>query len=170
MQPVRAISPRVWTPGEGTLRQAWDAAREKIEPIVFPLAFFTDDRGFSLMNLMQGVVEPSGQVNFSVQYPGVVKAWHAHRLQTDFWVCVQGHLKVGCYRESDHTAWAVVTGERRPAIVIIPPPLWHGAATVGPTPASLMYYLTHAFNPHQPDENRRAWDSVVGFPWAPENK
>lgn len=144
---------------------AFAAARERTEPVFVPVSWFVDDRGSSLMNQLQGVMRPEGQINFSVQNPGVIKAWHRHQKQTDFWMCVVGHLKVGVHRESDGTSWMVVTGERRPGVVIIPPPLWHGAATVGAAPAGLMYYLTHQYDPKAPDEDRRAHDSIEGFPW-----
>ena len=84
-----------------SLPKAFAAAVEGQEPIFVPTSVFTDDRGWSLMNQMQGVMNPQGQVNFSVQYPGVIKAWHRHKLQTDFWLCLNGHLKAGVYRESD---------------------------------------------------------------------
>lgn len=164
---MKVLTPRTMTTD---LPTAHKAAQEAMEPIFVPSQVFTDDRGWSLMNQMLGIMTPQGQINYSIQYPNVVKGWHRHTLQTDFWMCVQGHLKVGLYHEETDRAWAIVTGEKKPGVVIIPPPIWHGAATVGPTPAALLYYLTHQFNPQQPDEARRAWDSVVGFPWAPENK
>jgi len=110
-----------------------------------------------------------GQVNFSVQYPEVVKAWHRHDKQTDFWTCLIGHLKVGVHRESDGASWMIVIGEKRPGVLVIPPPLWHGAACVGPAPAGLLYYVTHSYDPAEPDEHRRPWDSVPGFSWATRN-
>ncbi len=145
---------------------AWEAAKAQREPVFVPASLYADDRGWSMMNQLQGVMRPEGQVNFSVQYPGVVKAWHRHSLQTDFWICLQGHIKVGVHREEDGASWMAIIGEKRPGVVIIPPPLWHGAATVGNTPAGLFYYVTHAYNAKQPDEQRRAYDSVEGFPWA----
>ncbi len=147
------------------LPKAFAAAIEGQEPVFVPAAIFTDDRGWSLMNQLQGVMTSEGQVNYSVTYPGVIKAWHRHRLQTDFWVCLNGHIKVGICRESDGKSWLAVIGEKRPGVLIIPPPLWHGAATVGDVPAGLLYYVTHAYNPASPDEERRAYDSVPGFPW-----
>lgn len=151
---------------EGPWLEAHDLAVAEGEPIFVPIVPYTDDRGWSLMNLMAGVLGEEGQINFSVQYPGVIKAWHRHDHQTDFWCCLSGHLKVGVYRETDDQRWMIVTGEKRPGVVIIPPPLWHGAACVGPTPAGLLYYVTRMYNPAQPDEHRRAFDSVEGFPWA----
>lgn len=160
---IRIAAPRTMT---GDLRAAHRAAIEAREPIFVPASIYADDRGWSIMNQMQGVLAPEGQINFSVMYPGVIKAWHRHRLQTDFWMVLTGHLKVGVYREEDETAWLLVTGEKRPGVVVIPPPLWHGAATVGDTSAGLLYYVTHAYNPQTPDEDRRAFDSVPGFPWG----
>ena len=160
---MKTISPKIWTTSD--LPAVHEHAKAHNEPVFVPAQLFTDDRGWSMMNQMQGVMGPQGQINFSVQYPGVVKAWHRHALQTDFWICLQGHIKVGVYRETDNVAWLMVIGEKRPGVMVIPPPLWHGAATCGDTPAGLLYYVTHAYNAAKPDEDRRAHDSVAGFPW-----
>lgn len=159
--------PRIEQPTsfQGTIAQALQHAQELVEPVIVPVPVYTDDRGWSFMNQFQGVLGPQGQINFSLQHPGVVKAWHRHAKQTDLWLCLHGHLKVGVHRDRDDRSWMIVIGEMRPAIVVIPPTLWHGAATVGPTPAGLLYYVTHAFDPAKPDEERRAFDSVAGFPW-----
>jgi dTDP-4-dehydrorhamnose 3,5-epimerase len=111
------------------------------------------------------VLSPEGQINYSVMFPGIIKAWHRHQHQTDFWLCLHGHLKVGVQRDSDDSRWALVVGEKRPGVVIIPPPLWHGGATVGPEPAGLLYYVTQQYNPAAPDEERRAFDALPDFPW-----
>ena len=146
------------------LPQAFRAAKEAREPVFIGAALFADDRGWSVMNQLQGVMSPDGQINYSVMYPGVVKAWHRHALQTDFWLCLHGHLKVGAHREEDGKSWIAVIGEKRPGVVVIPPPLWHGAATVGDTQAGLLYYVTHAYTPHKPDEDRRAHDRIRSSP------
>jgi dTDP-4-dehydrorhamnose 3,5-epimerase len=164
--PLRVQSPRTF---QGSWAQAHAHALAAHEPVLVPITAYADDRGWSLMNLLNGVMSAQGQINFSLQYPGIVKAWHRHDKQTDFWTCVHGHIKAGVYRESDGAAWMAILGEHRPAVLIIPPPLWHGAACVGPTSAGLLYYVTHAYDPAQPDEHRRAWDSITGFPWAPRH-
>lgn len=152
------------------LPAAFKLAKAETEPVFVPAPVYTDDRGWSLMNQMLGVLSPDGQINYSVQYPGVIKAWHRHDKQTDFWLCVMGHIKVGIHREQDNRSWAIVIGEKRPGIVIIPPPLWHGAATVGNRDAGLLYYMTHRFDPAHPDEHRRDHDSVPGFPWQVQHR
>jgi len=148
-----------------TPREGYEYALDTSSPVFVPAAYFTDDRGYSLMNQLQGVMSDRGQVNFSTQHPGVIKAWHRHHKQTDFWMCLHGHLKVGVYDEDASAAWMLVIGERNPGTLIIPPPLWHGAATVGAQPAGLLYYVTHSYNAEEPDEDRRPHDSVEGFPW-----
>jgi dTDP-4-dehydrorhamnose 3,5-epimerase len=122
------------------------------------------------MNQMQGILSRNGQVNFSVQYPGVVKAWHRHQEQTDFWMCLHGNLKVGVHRDLDQRSWMIVSGEKRPGVLIIPPGLWHGAATVGPDNAGLLYYVDRAYDPQNPDEERRGPTSVTGFPWGIQHR
>eukprot|EP01026_Neomeris_dumetosa_P001629 TRINITY_DN104074_c0_g1_i1.p2 TRINITY_DN104074_c0_g1~~TRINITY_DN104074_c0_g1_i1.p2 ORF type:complete len:188 (-),score=25.02 TRINITY_DN104074_c0_g1_i1:94-657(-) len=139
---------------DGSLAEAYRHAHEVGEPRFVPTSVHADDRGWSLMNQMLGVLDPAGQVNYSVQYPGVIKAWHRHEIQTDFWLCVMGNLKVGVHRETDGQSWLAVVGEKRPGVVVIPPPLWHGAATVGPTSAGLLYYVTKAYDPAAPDEEQ----------------
>ncbi|MFT5424169.1 MAG: dTDP-4-dehydrorhamnose 3,5-epimerase [Phycisphaerales bacterium] len=157
----------------GSFVSAHAEATEHNEPVALRLTPFVDDRGYSLMNLFVGVLGVGrgggGQSNVSIQHPGVIKAWHRHKKQTDFWVCLHGHLKVGVHRD-DGTAWQAVIGERSPVCVIIPPTLWHGAATVGASPATLLYYVTHEFDAANPDEERRAFDEPAGFPWGVENK
>lgn len=152
----------------------WVAAHRRAiadeEPVFVRLRHYCDDRGWSLMNLLNGVMSAQGQINFSCQYPGVIKGWHRHTRQTDFWLCAMGHIKAGIFRERDGRAWAQVLGEKSPGVLIIPPTLWHGAATVGPQPAGLLYYVTHAFDRADPDEDRRAWNSVAGFNWQVEHR
>jgi dTDP-4-dehydrorhamnose 3,5-epimerase len=160
------VKPRAPRVVQATIAEAHAAARDGAEPVFVPAAVHADDRGWSIMNQLQGVMTPEGQVNYSVQYPGVIKAWHRHAKQTDFWICLNGHIKAGIYREDDGASWLAVVGEKKPGVLIIPPPLWHGAATVGHEPAGLLYYVTHAYNPAEPDEDRRPHDSVEGFPWG----
>lgn len=163
---LRVQSPKVFC---GTWAEAHEAAKAALEPLFVPVTPYADDRGWSLMNMLSGVLGPQGQVNFSMQHPGIVKAWHRHDKQTDFWICLKGHIKAGVYRETDHAAWMLVIGEQRPGVLVIPPPLWHGAACVGSEPAGLLYYVTHSYDAAKPDEHRRPWDSVESFPWAPRN-
>src|SRR5512140_1450132 len=97
------------------LPAAFAAATAGSEPIFVPAAIYADDRGWSIMNQFQGVLGPQGQINYSVVYPGVIKAWHRHALQNDFWMGIQNHMKVGLYRD-DGRAWVAILGEKRSGI------------------------------------------------------
>jgi dTDP-4-dehydrorhamnose 3,5-epimerase len=154
---------------EGDVAVAYAHAVAEQEPRFVPTPLFTDDRGWSIMNQLQGVMTGEGQINYSVTYPGVIKAWHRHQHQSDFWLVLMGHLKAGIHRDDGRT-WRIIIGEKRPGILIIPPMLWHGAATVGPESAGLLYYVTRAYSPQQPDEERRPYDDVAGFSWVVEHK
>jgi len=160
IEPVPAV--------ETDLASAYAACCERVEPGFVAAELFVDDRGWSIMNQMQGILKPCGQINYSVMHPGVVKAWHRHHRQTDFWLCVLGRMQVGVHRDGGRT-WRTVLDPRRPGVLIIPPPLWHGTATLGDAECGLVYYVTRAYDHQSPDEDRRPRDSVEGFVWNPEH-
>ena len=58
-----------------------------------------DERGW-LMELLRSDwdhLERFGQVCLTTVYPGVVKAWHYHKKQTDNITCIKGTLKLVLY-------------------------------------------------------------------------
>ena len=67
---------------------------------VKPYALWPDDRGYFLevARLGQGLVanfpNTSSQVSAALNYPGIIKAFHFHRFQTDYWVPAAGLLQV----------------------------------------------------------------------------
>ena len=156
----------VW---QGDIVSAYEAALKECTPQFVAATAFVDDRGWSIMNQLQGVMAPAGQINFSLMYPLVIKAWHRHQKQTDFWLCVSGHIRVGVHRDDGRT-WQLITGQMCPGVMVVPPPLWHGASTVGDQPAGLLYYVTQAYDPASPDEERRPFDSVPGFSWSVDHR
>lgn len=160
--PRPPIAPQVF---DGPWTDVEAAATEAREPLFYAVEPHVDDRGWSLMNMLRGAMSERGQLNFSMQFPGVVKAWHRHERQSDFWCCVTGHLKAGVYREEDGVTWLSVIGAQRPGVLVVPPGLWHGASAIGPDPAGLLYYVTRSYDPQRPDEQRRPYDSVPDFPW-----
>ncbi|MCS7066247.1 MAG: dTDP-4-dehydrorhamnose 3,5-epimerase family protein, partial [Fimbriimonadales bacterium] len=51
-----------------------------------------DERGF-LMEMLRSddpLFQKFGQAYVSLNYPGVIRAWHWHEKQTDYWVVVKG--------------------------------------------------------------------------------
>ncbi len=67
---------------------------------VKPFALWPDDRGYFLevARLAQGLIAgfPSAttQISAALNYPGIIKAFHFHKFQTDCWVPAAGLLQV----------------------------------------------------------------------------
>lgn len=128
---------------------------------VKPLKVIADERGY-LMEMMRRddpFFQKFGQTYVSVAYPGVVKGWHYHKLQTDHFVIVKGMMKVVLYddREGSPTKGAVnefFMGEKNPILITIPPMVWHGMKGIGTEPAMLVNCPTEPYDYKEPDEIR----------------
>lgn len=100
-----------------------------------------------------------GQVYLSTTYPGVVKGWHYHKLQTDNIVCVKGTLKLVLYdgRENSTTKGEVsefFLGEHNPLLVQVPKGVYHGWKCISEFEAFVINCPTEPYNYSQPDEYR----------------
>jgi dTDP-4-dehydrorhamnose 3,5-epimerase len=137
-----------------------------------------DDRGYltEIMRRDDPHFKQFGQVYVSTCFPGVVKAWHCHQIQTDSFFVVKGNAKIGLYddREGSPTrgeAMAVVIGEHNPVLVQIPPLVWHGQMAVGTEMSYLINIPTEPYNREEPDELRRdAFDPSIPFEWQPRSR
>jgi dTDP-4-dehydrorhamnose 3,5-epimerase len=108
------------------------------------------------------------QVFQSVLEPGQTTAWHAHRLTTDRIFVNWGMLTVVLYdaRGQSRTFGRVnefLFGSRRPAIVVIPPGVWHGIQNRGSEPAALLNLVDRAYSYDEPDH----WRLPVDTPEIP---
>jgi len=144
---------------------------------VRPLRRLPDERGF-LMEMLRSdweEFEKFGQVYVTAVYPGVVKGWHYHKLQTDHFICVHGMAKVVLYdqREGSPTRGQVnefFIGDLNPALIKIPPGVLHGFKGVGTELALIVNVPTELYNYAQPDEYRLPWDSPdVPYDWGLRN-
>ena len=78
------------------------------------LKVIPDERG-RLMEMLRSdddLFHKFGQVYMTTAYPGVVKAWHYHKLQTDHFVCVRGMMKVVLVQQDTNNKRIVVVGLR----------------------------------------------------------
>lgn len=133
-----------------------------------------DERGF-LMEILrcdEEMFERFGLVYVSLNYPGVVRAWHYHKLQTDFFCVVKGMAKVVIYdsREGSTTNGEVnefFIGEHDPSLVRIPVGVMHGYKTVGAVPCLLLNFPTVPHNKGEPDEYRvDPHDNDIPYDWG----
>ena len=139
-----------------------------------------DDRGMfvEVLKVTDDLVNghPFAQISHTSTYPGVVKAFHWHRYQTDYWYCVAGNIRVGLVdlREESPTVgerMALCLGEWARKVLKIPPGVAHGYQVLGSMPAQLIYYATKAYDPDHPDEERIPWDDpAIGFDWSIVNR
>ena len=142
-----------------------------------PLIRHADERGYlaELLRADEPIYTRFGQANLTLTYPGVVKAWHYHKLQDDLWACVSGMIRAGLYdlREGSPTyrqTQEVYLGEYNPILLKIPAGVAHGYKVVGNQPALLIYFVTTPYNREQPDEYRIPWDSPdIPFDWSLQN-
>ncbi len=126
-----------------------------------PLRVIPDERG-RLMEILRRddeVFTEFGQTYMTTMYPGVTKAWHYHKLQTDNFACVKGMIKLALYdeREDSPTKNAVnefFLGEHNQQLVQIPPNIWHGFKNIGDSESIIVNITTHPYNYQEPDEYR----------------
>lgn len=133
-----------------------------------------DERG-TLMEMLRcddELFEKFGQAYVALNYPGVVRAWHYHKVQTDYFVVVKGMAKVVLYdsREDSPTRGEVnefFMGERNPLLLRIPVGVLHGYKTIGVEPSLLVNFPTEPYNRDEPDEYRLPWNSEqVPYDWS----
>ena len=138
------------------------------------LRLIPDERGF-LMEMLRSDWEEYdkfGQVYITAVYPGVVKGWHYHKLQTDHFVCVQGMAKVVLYdgREDSPTRGDVnefFMGTLNPIMLKIPKGVMHGFKGISEEMALIVNVPTELYNYQQPDEYRLpAHTDEIPYDWS----
>lgn len=113
-----------------------------------------------------------GQSYLTSAYPGVVKAWHYHKLQYDNFVCVKGMMKVVLFDDRDgsvsrHEVNEFFLGEHNPIVLRIPPRVMHGFKCISETEAIIINYPTEKYNYQTPDEFRLpAHDESIPYDWT----
>jgi dTDP-4-dehydrorhamnose 3,5-epimerase len=137
------------------------------------LRLLPDERGY-LMEMLRSddeIFEKFGQVYLSVAYPGVVKGWHYHKIQTDCFTIVRGMMKVVLYddRPESPTRGEInefFMGELNPLLVVIPPGVLHGMKAIGDEPGCLVNCPTEPYDYDHPDEYRvDPRDGGIPYDW-----
>lgn len=142
------------------------------------LEVLPDDRGylFEILRSDDDIFEEFGQAYVTACYPGVVKAWHAHRHQTDFFCCVDGMAKVVLYdaRDGSPTQGQVqefFIGDRNPALLRIPSGVYHGFTPAGDKRCLILNIPTKSYDRESPDELRLPWDTAeIPYEWNAKNR
>ena len=145
-----------------------------------PIALWPDDRGHFMEVLRVGhglaadFPAATSQVSATVTYAGIVKAFHYHLRQSDYWTVVKGMLQVGLVdlRRGSPTFGernTIYVGEKRPWQVLIPPGVAHGYKVIGQEAAVLVYVTSRFYDPG--DECRIAFDDArLAYDWETQFK
>lgn len=137
------------------------------------LRTFADERG-SLTEIVRRddeIFEGFGQCYFSISYPGVIRGWHYHEKQTDYFTCVSGMIKVPLYdRREDSPTYGEINeffiGDENRIVVKIPRGVLHGFKNVGLIPCILVNFPTEPYDPADPDELRIPYDDPsIPYDW-----
>jgi dTDP-4-dehydrorhamnose 3,5-epimerase len=138
------------------------------------LTVHADERGY-VMEILRAddpIFSRFGQAYVTACYPGVVKAWHGHRRQTDYLCCIAGMAKVALYDRRDDSPTrgelSVYTiGRLCPTVIVIPPGVYHGFTAVGPETALILNCPTEPYKRQEPDELRLPYDTPeIPYDWS----
>lgn len=140
-----------------------------------PLTAIPDERG-RLMEILRAdepIFERFGQVYTTTARPGVVKAWHYHKLQADHWVCLAGRARVGLFDPREDSPTQGRTNEfimtpEEPFLMKIPVLVYHGFKGMDPIrETTIMNIPTIPYNHKNPDEYRvDPHDPSIPFDWG----
>jgi len=107
---------------------------------------------------------PVDQVFQNLLMPHAVAAWHAHESTTDRIFISTGMMRVVLFdgRADSPTRGAVEEfrlGEARPALLVVPPKVWHGVQNIGDRPSLLLNLVDRAYRYEDPDHWRLPVDT-----------
>jgi dTDP-4-dehydrorhamnose 3,5-epimerase len=169
---------------QSILRTQDYGARPGIDGVVYTLLRRFNEQGGSMTELSRfheaGVhavfsAFTIAQLNYSMIEPGVMKAFHVHRRQTDIWFVPPDDrvlLVLIDVREGSpdvRTAMKLMLGDGNSVLVKIPPGVAHGCKNLGDRPARIIYMTDVEFSsdPAVTDEGRLPWDLIGPEIWEP---
>ena len=130
---------------------------------------FADERGFFTEIMRRDwkdiFQEEVVQANFSISYPGTVRAWHRHLSgQVDCFVVLKGAMKICAYDDDAEEVDEIVSTGENLQVVRIPGHYWHGFKVVGDERAFLVYFVNRLYDYENQDEERRPWNDKTIVP------
>lgn len=113
--------------------------------------------------------EGFGQWSHSLMNQNVIKAWHIHKTQIDWWYIARGTVKTALYdTRKDSKTFGVINefimGENAERIILkIPPHVAHGVKVLQ-GPSELMYITSKIYDTQE--EGRIPYDdNTIGYDW-----
>lgn len=136
------------------------------------LRVIPDERG-RLMEILRcddEIFKKFGQVYMTTNYPGIIKAWHYHKKQTDNVCCLKGMIKMALYdprgTETKGEINEFFMGEHNPMLISIPKKVYHGWKCISETESVVISIPTEPYNYEEPDEYRLPPDTKeIPYDW-----
>ncbi len=137
------------------------------------LKVIPDERG-RLMEILRSddeIYEKFGQVYMTTVKPGVVKAWHYHKMQRDNFCCVKGRVRIGLYdARGDSPTFGktmdITVSLEEPKLISIPTNVYHGFKGMADEESVVINTPTEPYNHAKPDEYRvDAFKNNIPFDW-----
>jgi dTDP-4-dehydrorhamnose 3,5-epimerase len=144
------------------------------------VAVWPDDRGYFLevQRMGEGLAadfpKATTQISAAFNYPGIIKAFHFHRHQTDCWTPAVNMIQIALIdlRPESPTFGhrnTIYAGNLRPWQILIPPGVAHGYKVLGTGPSLLIYATDRFYNPA--DEGRIGHnDPRLNYDWELQHK
>ena len=140
--------------------------------VIRDLVTHIDERGFfrEIIRVTDDFfADGFGQWSHSLMYPGVIKSWHIHKVQVDWWYVTSGVVKVVLHdtrpgSPTHRQTMEFLMGDNQPARVLrVPPGVAHGCKCIS-GPAHLFYITSNVYDPA--DEGRLLHDDPeIGYDW-----
>ena len=142
---------------------------------VRPLAVHPDERGrlFEILRSDDPDFVQFGQVYLTTAHPGVVKAWHRHQKQTDFFCLIREQARFALYDDRPDSPTVgqvdeILCDERTPQLIVIPNRVWHGFKNIGAGEVMCINCPTEPYNAAVPDEDRLdPFHDSIPYDWRP---
>lgn len=118
---------------------------------------------------------PIVQVHITTTLPGRIRAWGLHQIGSDRLFVVSGLVKIVVFdgRNDSRTRGSIndfTVSEKNPALLVIPPNLYHGWKNLGTSEAIIINMPDRMYNYEEPDALDLPWDSeaaarIVPYTW-----
>lgn len=146
-----------------------DQAGDKVMYEKTKKELYVDDRGYSVFDVFP---LKSMQVNVSTIDKGVIKAFHMHRHQDDYVMCIRGKLLLVLAIDDGESLLGgrryikerIILSDKNPELIKIPRMTLHGYKALTDE-AQIIYLCSKKYNPEEPDEERFHWEILGKNVW-----
>jgi len=162
------ILPGTIKDGQSITRDWQPVARELIHGVALREVRNVPKEGGTLTELYRADWQldqvPVTQVFQSILYPGTISGWHVHTQTTDRLFVSLGMMRIVLFdaRKNSPTFNKInefKIGEWRPALVVVPPGVWHAVENYADQRALLMNIVDIAYDYESPDHLRLPIDT-----------